>query len=98
MSASVVFNNSFFEEMGKSAGVTALTKGKAEDIARIARSTAAVDEGDYRDGIVVRMKDTSRRSVALVVGTDWKTMLIEAKTGNLVRALKASASGKASSG
>ena len=90
---SVTFNNAFFEEMGKSAGVTKLVKGKAEEVAGIAQSTAPVDDGDYRDGIVVRMKDSSRRSVALVVGTDWKTMLIEAKTGNLVRALKASRNG-----
>lgn len=82
------FNNSFFEELGRSAGVTKLVTDKAEQIAAIARSTAPVDTGDYRDGIKVELKHQDR-SVALVVGTDPKTMLIESKTGNLVRALKA---------
>lgn len=84
----VKFNNAFFEELGRSAGVTKLVKAKAEQVAAIARSTAPVKSGAYRDGIVVRMKQ-QKRAVALVVGTDKKTMLIESKTGNLVRALRA---------
>jgi hypothetical protein len=82
------FNNAFFDELGRSAGVTDLVKSKAESIAARARSTAPVDSGEYREGIKVRMKQ-QKRSVALVVGEDPKTLLIEAKTGNLVRALRA---------
>ena len=89
----VQFNNSFFEEMGKSAGVTNLIKDEAERVAAIARRNAPVDEGDYVAGIEVRIRESGRRNVALVVGTDWKTMLVESKTGNLVRALNESKSG-----
>lgn len=83
----VKFNNAFFEELSRSAAVTNLCVSVAETIAADARANAPVDTGAYRDGIVVRLKH-QRRSVALVVGTDKKTMLVEAKTGNLVRALQ----------
>ena len=86
--AGVQFNNAFFEQLGQSAGVTNLVRNVAEEIAETARSTAPVDSGEYRDGIEVRMK-RQRRAVGLVVGTDPKTMLIEAKTANLARALPA---------
>lgn len=82
------FNDSFFDEMGRSAGVTKLVVDVAEEVAARARADAPVDTEAYRNGIVVRLKH-QKRSVALVVSTDPKTMLIEAKTGNLVRALRA---------
>lgn len=83
------FNEKFFEELGHSAGVTKLVDDKADSIAARARSTAPVDSGDYRDGIKRKTKRAKYRNVALVVGEDPKTMIIEAKTGNLVRALRA---------
>ena len=82
------FNDRFFDELATSEGVTNLVRSVAEDGASIARSTAPVNEGDYRDGISVKMKK-QKRSVALIVSTDWKTFLIESKTGNLSRALRA---------
>lgn len=88
MATEFKFNNAFFEELGRSAGVTNLVRAKAEEVAAIARATAPVESGDYRDGIQVRVKQ-QKRSVALVVGTDPKTLLVEAKTGNLARALRA---------
>lgn len=83
------FNDSYFEQLGKSAKVSGLVKAKAESIASRARSTAPVDTGDYKSGIVVQKKVSRYRDVYLVVGTDPKTMLIEAKTANLLRALRA---------
>ena len=82
------FNEAFFQELSTSAPVTALVVGAAEQIAEPARKSAPVDTGDYRDGIVVRTK-RQKRAVALVVATDRKSLIIEAKTGNLVRALNA---------
>lgn len=82
------FNNSFFEELGKSAGVTKLCTDAAEKVADAARASAPVVEGDYRDSIHVEVRSSNKRNVALVVADDWKAMLIEAQTGNLVRALK----------
>jgi hypothetical protein len=82
------FNNAFFEELSVSEPVTALVVDAAERIAGIARETAPVDTGEYRNSIAVTVK-RQKRSVALVVATDAKWAVIEAKTGNLVRALKA---------
>jgi hypothetical protein len=89
----VKFNNAFFEDLSRSAGVVNLVTAAAEEVAATARSTAPVDSGDYRDGIKVVLK-YQRRAVALVVGTDAKTMLVESKTGNLARALKARSKGR----
>jgi hypothetical protein len=86
----VQFNNAFFEELGNSAGVVALVKDAAEDIAAAARASAPVDTGEYRDSIHVEViPNRKTRTVALVVADDPKTMLIEARTGNLARSLRA---------
>lgn len=82
------FNNSFFEDLGKSAGITKLCTDVADKVATIAKGSAPVKEGDYRDSIHVEVRTSNKRNVALVVADDWKAMLIEAQTGNLVRALK----------
>lgn len=82
------FNNAFFDELARSPGVQSVTLEAAHRVAETARSTAPEDSGKYRAGIIVRKK-FQRRVVALVEGTDPKTMLIESKTGNLVRALQA---------
>lgn len=81
------FNESFFQQLSTSSGVKRLVLEEAEKVAAIARDTAPVDSGDYKRGIEVQMKE-QKRAVALVVGTDRKTMLIESKTGNLARALQ----------
>lgn len=89
------FNNRFFEELGTSAGVTQLCVDAAEHIAEIARNSAPVASGNYRDGIKVEVKRNAQlRNVALVVGHDPKTMIIESKTGNLARALRAARRGR----
>lgn len=82
------FNNAFFEQLSRSPEVQAVTVEAANRVAQTARERAPVDTEEYRKGIVVRKK-FQRRVVALVEGTDPKTMLIESKTGNLVRALQA---------
>ncbi|MEO5919931.1 MAG: HK97 gp10 family phage protein [Pseudolysinimonas sp.] len=87
MAEGVKFNEEFFQQLSRSPAVTALVVGVAQQIAADARSTAPVDTGAYRDGIEVHVKQ-QKRSVALVVGTDKKTMLVESKTGNLARALQ----------
>ncbi|MFI8593731.1 HK97 gp10 family phage protein [Microbacterium sp. NPDC078428] len=84
----VKFNNAFFDDLSRSAGVAALVDEATERIAQTARSTAPTESGDYRDGIVTAGK-YQRRYVGLVIGTDPKTMIIESRTGNLARALRA---------
>lgn len=85
--AEVQINNKFFEDLGRSPEVTRLCVEAAEKIAAAARATAPVDSGDYRRGIRVEVVARAHRNVALVVGADPKTMLIESTTGNLARSL-----------
>lgn len=86
----VKFNQVYFEDILKSAGVQQLTMAKANEVCSYARSHAPVDTGAYRDGLHVEMHDYAHRAGALVVGDDKKTLLVEIKTGNLAKALKAS--------
>jgi hypothetical protein len=83
----VEFNDAFFDHLGRSAGVTALVVEGAERVAAAARASAPEKTGAYKASIGVKLKYQDR-AVALVVATDPKTMLIEAKTGNLARAVK----------
>ena len=85
----VDFNNFYFDEIMKSAGVEKLSKAAAERAASVARSAAPVDTGSYRNQIEVTTRESRFRRVYRVVGRDPKTLLIESKTGNLARALKA---------
>lgn len=89
----VKFNQKYFDRIGKSAGVERLTEAAAKKVLREARATAPVDSGDYRRGLQIEKKESRYRSVFLVVGRDRKTLLVEAWTGNLARALKRVARG-----
>lgn len=82
------WNERFFSQLGHSSEVTALVKAKAEEAAAIARVTAPVDTGAYRDSIRVEIVSWPTRNAALVIASDPKALLIESETGNLVRALK----------
>jgi hypothetical protein len=84
----VTFNNAFFEELSVSEPVTALVVEAADRVAEIARNALPRITGDYANGIGVAVKH-QKRSVALVVASDPKSLIIESKTGNLARALKA---------
>ena len=83
----VHFNDAFFDEILNSAGVRAMTRGAAEKALGVAR--APVDTGAYRDGLEVKAVQHAHRTTFMVVGTDAKTMLVESRTGNLRKALKA---------
>lgn len=82
-------NEAFFRQILRSAPVEALVDAAAERALNTAQATAPEDTGDYKAGLRIEHKDASYRRVARVVGADEKTMLIESKTGNLARALKA---------
>jgi hypothetical protein len=84
--ANITFNNAFFDNLSRSPEVTAIVVAKAEEAAEIARSAAPRDTGDYAKSIHVEVKH-QKRVVALVIADDPKSMIIESKTGNLVRAL-----------
>ena len=63
----VTFNNAFFDELGRSSGIVAVVNEAAERIADIARSTAPVKSGDYRDSITT--SDAPRRGRHVTVAT-----------------------------
>lgn len=85
-------NQSFYDELLVSPAVEALVMEPTKRIASAAQASAPVDEGDYKRGIVARSK-RQKRVVGLVQATDPKSMLIEARTGNLARALRAKGRG-----
>jgi len=89
MSGEMEFNNAFFEQLGRSPAVVAVCVAKAERVAAAARASAPVDSGDYKSRITVSVEPRRRRNAAVVTAADWKSLLIESKTGNLARALKA---------
>jgi len=86
----VTFNNDWFDDLSRSPGVAQLVDKITEEIAETARQTAPAESGAYRDGISTASK-LQRRYVGLVVAGDEKSMIVESKTGNLARALRAHA-------
>lgn len=85
----VEFNQVYFDQIMRSAGVEKLSDEAAEKALAIAKATAPVDTGSYKEKLAIEHYDAGYRRTTRVVGTDPKTLLIEAKTGNLARALKA---------
>ena len=85
----VKFNDKYFDELMNSAGFKAMTRRAAEKTLENAKAHAPVDSGDYRDGLQIEEVKHAHRATCMVVGTDPKTLLVESKTGNLRKALKA---------
>lgn len=85
---SIKFNDAFFDQILNSAGVRALTRGAAEKALGVAKANAPVDTGAYRDGLGIEEVKREHRTTVMVVGHDPKTLLVEAQTGNLAKALK----------
>jgi hypothetical protein len=84
----VQINDAFFEEIGKSAPVVKLLTEKADAAAAAMRSDAPSDTGAYKRGFKVKTRQSRYRTVVIVENEDPKTLLIEAKKGIMVRALK----------
>lgn len=89
MADSMQFNSRFFEELGNSPEVIAACRRPAEEAMANAKASAPRDTADYVNGIHIEVQDRKDRKAVVVVASDWKSLLIEAKTGNLARALKA---------
>lgn len=85
----VKFNDRYFDELMNSAGVKAMTRRSAEKVLESAKANAPVDTGAYRDGLQIEEVKHAHRTTCMVIGTDPKTLLVESKTGNLRKALKA---------
>lgn len=86
--AKVTINRKGIRELLNDPGVRAELHRLAEPRAARAKATAPVDTGAYRDSIVVE-DDTTDRAVVRIVANDPKSHVIEARTGNLAKALGA---------
>ncbi|MGX1932045.1 hypothetical protein [Microbacterium resistens] len=85
------WNNAAMNELARSAGIAGAVMSAADDIARTARADAPVGATkEYRNSIKTGMK-YQERAVGLVYSDDDKALIVEAKTGNLARAVKKNA-------
>lgn len=82
------FDQRFFDTVMRSPGVKAVQLEAGQKALARARATAPIDSGDYKKGLGLKWVKRGYRDALIVEGTDPKTLLIEAKTGNLARALK----------
>ena len=88
------FRNCFFDDLLTSAPVRGLVDEATERVANIARASAPVGAtSDYKDGIKTSSK-LQKRYVGLVQATDPKSMIVEARTGNLSRAVRGACRGQ----
>jgi len=85
----VEFNPGFFESVLRQPKVEAVTDAAGDRALAAAKASAAVDNGDYERGLHIEHHESRFRRTTRVVGSDEKTLLLESKTGNLARALKA---------
>jgi len=81
------FNEQYFQALSVSPPVEALVVGVAQEIMGDMVSTAPEDTGAYKRGFHIEVKH-QKRSVALIVNKDPKTLIIQAKTGHMVRSLQ----------
>lgn len=69
-------------------GVDSMLDSKAAGVAARAQSGAPVDSGAYRDSIHIETDHTDRMVKRVVADVSY-SLVVEAKTGNLARALDA---------
>jgi hypothetical protein len=86
--SNVDLNDDFFDELGFAPGVVDLVDRAADQVERRAVASAPVATGEYRDGIHQEEHSTEHRYVKRVVAGSDKSMGVEARTGNLARALR----------
>lgn len=84
----IEFDEGFFDEVLNSPQVRASVDLAAEKVMEVARSTAPVDTGTYRDSIHVEHEQGAHRQIAQVVADAPYSIFVEATTGNLARAAK----------
>ena len=85
----IVDNDDAYEQILRAGRTEQLVEDSADRILSTAVTGAPVRSGDYKRGIKKQHKQARYRRVTQVIATDPKSLLIEAKTGNLARAAKA---------
>lgn len=84
----VKLNSAGIRALLNSSGVRADLTRRAERVLEAARASAPVDTGEYRDNLHI-LEDSTDRAVVRVGSTVPHGLVVEAKTGNLARALDA---------
>lgn len=87
--ADVRLDSAGVRELLNDPGVRRILHEHADRVAQVARSTAPVETGRYRDSITVQ-DATTDRAVVRVRATAPHAHLVEARTGHLARALGSS--------
>lgn len=82
----VTMNHGPSTDFLKTAEVRGILREVAAPVAARARATAPVDSGSYRDSIEV-VDATTDRAIVRVVAKAPHSHIVEARTGNLARAL-----------
>lgn len=88
----IEWNQRFFDTVLRQPKVEQLVNAAAQRALASAKANAPVDTGAYRSGLRIERRESRYRRATRVVGADEKTLLVESKTGNLARALKAAKS------
>jgi hypothetical protein len=91
MAVRIQLNSAGMRDLLSSSGVAADLKRRADRVAASAKGSGPVDSGEYVDEIEVIMEQHDDRVVAHVTANARHSMLVEANTGNLARALDAAA-------
>ncbi|MDK6399570.1 hypothetical protein QP426_00640 [Pauljensenia sp. UMB1235] len=84
----VNFNQKYFDEILRSAGVEGLTKKTAERAFEIAYKEAPFRTGEYQGKLELGTKEAKYRRVYQVEGHARHTLRVEARTGHLARSLR----------
>ena len=88
MATRVTMKSAGIKELLNSSGTRALLTSKAGPVLSAAQAGAPVATGEYRDSLKI-VQDTTDRAVVRVVSTAPHGLIVEARTGNLARALDA---------
>lgn len=86
----MAISNWDLDELARSPEITGVVMRETNRIATIIVADAPVESGDYKTGIRTALK-YQERSVGVVEATDPKSLIIEAKTGIMARAVKKAA-------
>lgn len=92
MASGFVPNAAGYREFLHSEPLAADMKRRGEAVAAAAQASAVRESGDYADSVAVIVEDHPSRVVAHVSASVPYAAAIEARTGNLARALDAAAS------
>lgn len=83
-----VANDAFFDSLGRTPAIVAACRESAERIAANARVSAPVDTSDYVTSIHVEPRSAAYRDTFRVVASSEHALAVEARTGNLARAVR----------